>query len=241
MFNAGVQPEIFSTITNPLDNDQQSFPKHLGNVLGTHDIDKLIVRIHPNYKQKWDYIPHNRTAESINDVAVKLLEIAHNGTLKISDPVGRITILDPSWNDHYWCQKEELLLHLIKDSKTDNKTESPEKPELQNSSKIPEALKKSILKKYPCEITSDKPEEILGISKAVSSQEATQAFRKLSLIYHPDKAGDVEEFKKLSEAYATFISEKENSTKDRSSSPTLWETVVGVFVNCFTVKHSHQG
>ena len=234
MFNAAVQP-LISTITNPNNNEQHSFPKHLGNVLGTHDIDKLIVRIHPNYKQNWDYIPLRSTVESTNEVAVKVLEISHNGSIKISDPMGRITVLESTWNDHYWCRKEELLLHFIKDSKTNNSSDSPEKQTMQNSSKISEELKKSILDQYSSDITSKKPEEVLGVQKTASSKEATQAFRKLSLIYHPDKAGKEEEFKALSEAYATFISEKEHPYPP----PTLWETIVGLFVNCFTKKH-HQ-
>jgi hypothetical protein len=41
----------------------------------------------------------------------------------------------------------------------------------------------------------------LGLTSSATPQEVTKAFRKLALIYHPDKGGDPEEFKKINNAY----------------------------------------
>jgi len=41
----------------------------------------------------------------------------------------------------------------------------------------------------------------LGLTSNATPAEVTKAFRKLALIYHPDKGGDPEEFKKINNAY----------------------------------------
>lgn len=43
--------------------------------------------------------------------------------------------------------------------------------------------------------------EVLDISKSASADEIKKSYRKLSLTHHPDRGGDGEEFKKISEAY----------------------------------------
>ena len=43
--------------------------------------------------------------------------------------------------------------------------------------------------------------EVLGIPKTASAEEIKKAYRKLSLTHHPDRGGDEEEFKKISESY----------------------------------------
>ncbi|GKY93696.1 hypothetical protein MPSEU_000336800 [Mayamaea pseudoterrestris] len=45
------------------------------------------------------------------------------------------------------------------------------------------------------------PYTTLGVSKNASDQEITKAYRKLCLKHHPDKGGDEETFKQVSEAY----------------------------------------
>ena len=42
---------------------------------------------------------------------------------------------------------------------------------------------------------------ILGVSKDASQDEIKKKYRKLSLQHHPDRGGDAEQFKKVSEAY----------------------------------------
>ena len=46
--------------------------------------------------------------------------------------------------------------------------------------------------------------EVLGISKTASEEEIKKAYRQLSLKHHPDRGGDAEKFKQLSEAYETL-------------------------------------
>ena len=43
--------------------------------------------------------------------------------------------------------------------------------------------------------------EVLEIPKTASADEIKKSYRKLSLTHHPDRGGDEEEFKKISEAY----------------------------------------
>jgi len=45
---------------------------------------------------------------------------------------------------------------------------------------------------------------ILGIAKNASAEDIKKAFRKLALKHHPNKGGDAEEFKRLSDAHDTL-------------------------------------
>ena len=50
------------------------------------------------------------------------------------------------------------------------------------------------------------PYEILGIQKSANHKEIKNAYKTLSLKYHPDRPeGDQEIFKKISEAYNILI------------------------------------
>ena len=42
--------------------------------------------------------------------------------------------------------------------------------------------------------------DILGVSKSASSDELKRAYKKLAIQHHPDKGGDEEIFKKISNA-----------------------------------------
>lgn len=46
--------------------------------------------------------------------------------------------------------------------------------------------------------------DTLGVSRDAPPEEIKKAYRKLSMEHHPDKGGDEEQFKKVSEAYATL-------------------------------------
>jgi len=46
------------------------------------------------------------------------------------------------------------------------------------------------------------PHQILGIDPSASEDEIKKAYRKLAMKYHPDKGGDEEKFKQISEAYS---------------------------------------
>ena len=54
--------------------------------------------------------------------------------------------------------------------------------------------------------------ETLGVSKDASQEEIKKNYRKLSLQHHPDRGGNEETFKKLSEAYEQ-IGDPENRQK----------------------------
>ena len=46
--------------------------------------------------------------------------------------------------------------------------------------------------------------EVLGVNESSSADEIKKAYRKLAMEHHPDKGGDEEKFKKISEAYDTL-------------------------------------
>ncbi|MBI4158992.1 molecular chaperone DnaJ [Candidatus Woesearchaeota archaeon] len=46
--------------------------------------------------------------------------------------------------------------------------------------------------------------EILGVSKTSNKEDVKKAYKKLALQHHPDKGGDAEKFKEISEAYAVL-------------------------------------
>lgn len=61
--------------------------------------------------------------------------------------------------------------------------------------------------------------ECLGISKTASQDEIKKAFRKKSLLCHPDKpTGDAEKFKKINEAYQTLGDEHKKKIYDMQQS-----------------------
>ncbi|MBS3151046.1 molecular chaperone DnaJ [Candidatus Woesearchaeota archaeon] len=57
--------------------------------------------------------------------------------------------------------------------------------------------------------------EILGVSKNSGRDEIKRAYKKLALQYHPDKGGDAEKFKEISEAYAVLSDDNKKSQYDQ--------------------------
>ena len=43
--------------------------------------------------------------------------------------------------------------------------------------------------------------EVLGLAKGASMDEVKKAYKRLALLHHPDKGGNVEEFRKITDAY----------------------------------------
>jgi len=56
--------------------------------------------------------------------------------------------------------------------------------------------------------------EILGVSENVTQDELKKVYRQLALEHHPDKGGDEEKFKKISEAYDTLGDESKRTQYD---------------------------
>jgi molecular chaperone DnaJ len=57
--------------------------------------------------------------------------------------------------------------------------------------------------------------DVLGIKKGASSDEIKKSYRKLAKEYHPDKGGDEQKFKEISEAYETLSDSEKKANYDR--------------------------
>lgn len=56
--------------------------------------------------------------------------------------------------------------------------------------------------------------EILGVSETANNDDIKKAYRKLAMEHHPDKGGDEEKFKKISEAYDVLSDENKKNNYD---------------------------
>ena len=56
--------------------------------------------------------------------------------------------------------------------------------------------------------------EVLGVSKNADEAEIKKAYRKLAMKEHPDKGGDPEKFKKISEAYEVLSDDEKRQQYD---------------------------
>lgn len=57
--------------------------------------------------------------------------------------------------------------------------------------------------------------DILGLKRSATNDEIRRAFRKLAAKYHPDRGGDEQKFKEISEAYTTLADEKKRKEYDQ--------------------------
>jgi len=56
--------------------------------------------------------------------------------------------------------------------------------------------------------------QILGVNQNATQDEIKKTYRKLAVEHHPDKGGDENKFKKISEAYDTIGDENKRSQYD---------------------------
>ena len=60
--------------------------------------------------------------------------------------------------------------------------------------------------------------DTLGVGRNADAQEIKKAYKKLALQYHPDRGGDQEKFKKISEAYSILSDENKRARYDQFGS-----------------------
>ena len=61
--------------------------------------------------------------------------------------------------------------------------------------------------------------ETLGVDKNATQDELKKAYRKLSKEHHPDKGGDEEKFKEISEAYSVLSDPEKRKEFDLQYQP----------------------
>jgi len=68
--------------------------------------------------------------------------------------------------------------------------------------------------------------ETLGVNRDATQDEIKKAYRKLSMEHHPDKGGDEEQFKKISEAYSVL---KDQDSRSAYDNPNPFGDIFGNF------------
>lgn len=65
------------------------------------------------------------------------------------------------------------------------------------------------------DVDTEKLYETLGVSKDANSKDIKKAYRKLSLIHHPDRGGDEHKFKEINAAYEILSDEEKRKAYDK--------------------------
>jgi len=68
--------------------------------------------------------------------------------------------------------------------------------------------------KAEAKIEARNPYKILGLEKTSTENDIKKAYKKLALIYHPNKGGNEEMMKKIGEAYETLINKNKRNQYD---------------------------
>ena len=75
--------------------------------------------------------------------------------------------------------------------------------------------------------------DTLGISNNSSEEEIKKAYRKKAITDHPDKGGDPEKFKKITEAYSILSEKDSRENYDRTGSLNLQQDFNNFDMNIF--------
>ena len=65
--------------------------------------------------------------------------------------------------------------------------------------------------------------EVLGVKPGTSPEDLKKAYRKLALQHHPDKGGDEEEFKKITESYEVLTGKRQDTSPPPNTDP--WQHI----------------
>lgn len=57
--------------------------------------------------------------------------------------------------------------------------------------------------------------EVLGVSQKCSSEDIKKAYKKMAIIHHPDKGGDVDKFKEIGNAYSVLSDNQKRNAYDQ--------------------------
>ncbi len=213
---------------HPHHTTRMTYPA-LGRKLTADDIGKHVVRVFPakdNYQYIWRFIPKELTFDAVEKSCGIYQEDIWNtftidrGTRKWNLSIYRF------FNDSYWMPAKEFmkamdikpplgsLLNHFLSRKTKEWLAEIEKCvaeyplNMDHIATLPEKTKstKKIDKQTGIpDLKSDDLFKILGITEDFEQIEVEKAFRRLSLIYHPDKKPEqAETFKKISKAYNAF-------------------------------------
>lgn len=79
--------------------------------------------------------------------------------------------------------------------------------------------------------------DILGVSRDATPDDIKKAYRKLAMKEHPDKGGDPERFKKISEAYEILSDDQKRSQYDAPQHP---HDIFGMFGDMFRSREPNR-
>jgi len=65
------------------------------------------------------------------------------------------------------------------------------------------------------------PYKVLGVSENATKEEIKKAYRKLAVEYHPDRGGDEEKFKQISEAHSILADDTKRQQYDHGGNPSF--------------------
>jgi DnaJ-class molecular chaperone len=77
---------------------------------------------------------------------------------------------------------------------------------------------------------------ILNLKHCVNFEEVRRAYLKLSLIHHPDKGGDINEFRKINDAYTNILNRKIDHDEDKENDED--KEKYNFYVNTYVVSKS---